>query len=262
MNQLFVGLTKQVDPPTRGLFIHDEVPDIPRARIFDPAEHSFNPLKEMDYKKARQLAEVLYTIYPQGSDTLTVRGGRRGLAKSLQEFDRLDKLEAKLWKKVQAHNQDKKNNEPLSPVEAEVLGIVSDILLSPVLKRILCSPANFSIKPNSFILARLNRAELGDFDALVLGLFLISHFKGQIIVPDFGFYGRDAHVSLIREERLIAGVNFLSELTPKLRNSVLLIDDKVASGTTFDDAGILADYARVLRGTNAFNSFVDEAMSP
>jgi hypothetical protein len=40
------------------------------------------------------------------------------------------------------------------------------------------------------------------------------------------------------------------------------MDDKVASGTTFDDAGTLADYARVLRGTNAFNSFVDQAMSP
>ena len=34
----------------------------------------------------------------------------------------------------------------------------------------------------------------------------MSHFKGQIIVPDFGFYGREAHVSLLRENRLMAGV--------------------------------------------------------
>jgi hypothetical protein len=40
-----------------------------------------------------------------------------------------------------------------------------------------------------------------------------------------------------------------------------LIDDKIASGTTFDDAETLADYARVPRGTNAFNAFVDEAMN-
>jgi hypothetical protein len=37
-----------------------EVPDISRARIFDPAKHSFNPLKGIDYRKARALADVLY----------------------------------------------------------------------------------------------------------------------------------------------------------------------------------------------------------
>jgi hypothetical protein len=42
----------------------------------------------------------------------------------------------------------------------------------------------------------MNRAELCDFDALVLGLFLMSHFKGPVVVPDFGFYGRDAPVRL------------------------------------------------------------------
>jgi hypothetical protein len=48
MNKLFVGFTKTVQPPQRGLFINDDVPDISRARIFDPAKHSFNPLKEDD----------------------------------------------------------------------------------------------------------------------------------------------------------------------------------------------------------------------
>jgi hypothetical protein len=76
MNQLFIGLTKQVDPPTRGLFIHDDVPDISRARIFDPTKHSFNPLKNIDYRKARALADVLYTAFPQGENTLTVRNGK------------------------------------------------------------------------------------------------------------------------------------------------------------------------------------------
>jgi hypothetical protein len=47
----------------------------------------------------------------------------------------------------------------------------------------------------------------------VLGLFLMAYFKGQIIVEDFGFYGRDAHIGLIRENRLITGVNFQSSAT-------------------------------------------------
>jgi hypothetical protein len=37
----------------------------------------------------------------------------------------------------------------------------------------------------------------------------MSHGQGQVVVPDLGFYGRDFHSRLIREERLIAGVNYL-----------------------------------------------------
>src|SRR5258707_2786183 len=91
MNRFFVGLTKTIEPQ-RGLFIHDEVPDISRARIFDPAKHSFNPLKDIDYRKARALAEVLYTITPQGENTLTVRNGKRELLKALLSADRLDRV--------------------------------------------------------------------------------------------------------------------------------------------------------------------------
>lgn len=118
------------------------------------------------------------------------------------------------------------------------------------------------------IMARVNRVELGDFDALVLGLLLIANYKGQIVVPDFGFYGRDAHVSLIRENRLIAGVNFIGELPPKLRQSVLLIKEsvllikeKVPSGATADDAETLAGYAALVAGTVGFTDFVQGAVS-
>src|ERR1700709_1941720 len=108
MNKLFVGLTKTVQPPKRGLFIHDEVPDISRARIFDPAKHSFNPLKGIDYRKARALADVLYTAYPQGESTLTVRNGKRALLKALLLAPRLDKVEG----------------------EEEVMGMIGDLLQS------------------------------------------------------------------------------------------------------------------------------------
>lgn len=65
--------------------------------------------------------------------------------------------------------------------------MIEDLLTSPVLRQVLCNATNFPFKRGSVILARLNRAELGDFDALVLGLFLMLYFKGQIVVPDFGF---------------------------------------------------------------------------
>jgi hypothetical protein len=238
-NKLYVGFTKNMELPQGGcLFIDDEVREIPRARVFDPIKDCFNPLADIGYKKAREIADVLYTISPQGENTLTVRNGKRALLRALLNAKRLDLVRG----------------------EEEVNDMMSDLLMSPVLKRVLCNPTNFSFNPRSVILAKLNRAELGDFDALVLRLFLMAHFKGQVVVPDFGFYGRESHVSLIREGRLIAGANSLGELPPKLRQAVLLIKEKEASGATVEDAETLAGYARLARGTNGFNAFVDEAI--
>jgi hypothetical protein len=93
MNKLYVGFTRNVELPKGGfLLIDDEVRDIPRLRIFDPLKHCFNPLKGIEYKKARELAELLYTVSPQGENTLTVRNGKRSLVKALLEADRLDKV--------------------------------------------------------------------------------------------------------------------------------------------------------------------------
>jgi hypothetical protein len=117
------------------------------------------------------------------------------------------------------------------------------------------------ISPVSKIMARIDRAELGDFDALVLGLLLMAHFKGQVIVQDLGFYGRDCHVALIREERLIAGVNFLGELPVKLRQASLLIGEKIPRGATLQDAETLAEYAGFVPGTVGFTGFVQSAVA-
>jgi hypothetical protein len=76
---------------------------------------------------------------------------------------------------------------------------------------VLCNPTNFSFNPKSAIVAKISRNELGDFDSLVLGLLLMSHGQGQVVVPDLGFYGRDFHSRLVREERLTAGVNYLDD---------------------------------------------------
>jgi hypothetical protein len=54
-----------------------------------------------------------------------------------------------------------------------------------------------------------------------------------------GFYGRDLHVSLRREGRLVASVNFLDELPPKVRKNMVLME-KIGSGTTVEDAEELA----------------------
>lgn len=240
MNHITIGFRQEVELPAGPfLLITDEVPDIYRARVFDPAKDCFNPLKGISYRKARELAEVLYVITPGGENTLTVRNGRRELLKSVMTARRFDKL---------------KGTE-------EVEALISDILQSPVLRRVLCSSDNqFSFSERSRIVARINRAELGEFDAFVLGALLMNHYQGTVVVDDLGFYGRDVHCSLIRENRFVARVNFLKELPEKLRKSVLSITDKKTRGCLFEDAELLAKYAGHIPGTNAFNDFVSDAM--
>jgi hypothetical protein len=65
--------------------------------------------------------------------------------------------------------------------DEEVGALIDDLLVSPVLRRVLCNPTNFSFNPNSVIPARIDRVE--DFNALVLGLLLMSHAKGQVVAP-------------------------------------------------------------------------------
>jgi hypothetical protein len=216
----------------------------PHAKLFDVVSHTFNPLRGIDYKRARDFAQTVYTASPEGRDTLTVRNGRRALTKLLLASKRLDKLP--------------RQNET-DPAVAEALNSIDDILLSPVLHRVLCNPSNFSFK--GMVVARLNRASVGDFDAFLLASLLMGQVEGQLIVPDFGFYGRDYHTSLIRQDRLTAGIHFLAELPARLRNEALLIQDKIGHHCTPKDAAILADHAGLIPGTTAHTDFLQNRVT-
>lgn len=252
MNLIYFGTTPIELPKGGYLFIHDEVPTIRRARVFDPTKHSFNPLSDMSYRKASDIVEIFDALFSRGDSTLTKDTGLDFIAEALEKATSLDTL--------------------IDPPEGKAstghiwaYGKTHRLTRSPVLKKVLCSPTNFSFNPRSVILARINRAELGDFDALVLGHFLIGHYKGQVILPDFGFYGRDTHMSLIRENRLIAGVRFLDALPEKLRLNILLMEQIVNGGATYDDAVLLAKNRGLRpdheREDNRFNEFVDRAIA-
>jgi hypothetical protein len=205
-----------------------------RARLFDIDEHSFNPLFAMDYKRARDFAQALYTASPEGENTLTVRNGKRALTRLLlNRPKRLDALP-------------RSGNDP---GEVEALATVDDMLLSPVLRRVLCSPDKQAL-PKGSLVARLDRAVIGDFDAFLLASLLVSQFQGQVIVPDFGFYGRDFYASLIRQNRLVCSVNYLAELSPRLGQLVLSIKDKSVYRTTPEDAKRLVVYTKHTKPEN------------
>jgi hypothetical protein len=66
MNSLHIGLSKDIRLPKGGfLYIGDEVPKHPLGRVFDPLKDAFNPLRKIDYKKARQLSDVVQLRFPR-----------------------------------------------------------------------------------------------------------------------------------------------------------------------------------------------------
>jgi hypothetical protein len=188
-------LSKSVELPKGGyLLICDEVPDVKRARVFDVGKHSFNAVKAIDYKRARQLADLLYTVSPQ--DEMTVRNGKRALlVMLLEDRGRLDKLRA-----IEG-----------AAGSQEAMETVDDILTSPVRSKVLATrpiflsiPTRASSRGSIVRRSRLRRARPRPaFDVAL---------QGHIVVADFGFYGREAHASLIREGTLVAEVNSLAEL--------------------------------------------------
>jgi len=97
--------------------------NLPKTKLFDPLKHSFNPLQRISVRKAREIAEVLYTVSSQGENTLTVRNGRRALRGAFSHSKQLDRL--------RFDTQSKDARE-----EAE--GMIDDLLASPVLRRVFC----------------------------------------------------------------------------------------------------------------------------
>jgi hypothetical protein len=174
----------------------------------------------------------------------------------LLKTDYIDKLPKEM-------GYDKKDDKPMYDAVNEAYALIDDILLSPILRDVFCRRGNFSIKdgnPPSSIVARIDRAKLGDYDAFILASLLISQFKGQIIIPDFGFYARPFHTSLIRENPLIAGVFTLSELEEKMRQMCLLMEEKEARQCTPEDAGVPAQYRGYVPHTVEFNDYVGAAI--
>lgn len=245
MNLLVVGKDKSplLHLPGSYLYIDDEITHtIPKRRkvtFFDVTKHHLNPLKDIDLKRARAISEIIYANSPQGENTLTVRNGKRALTRLLLSADRLDKLPRSKDDDV-----------------TEANNTIDDLLLSDVLKRVLCRATNIPLK--GIILARLNRAELGDDVCFILGNLLISNYQGQVVIPDFGFYGCPFHKQLIRQNRLMAGVNYLSE--SELEKDLLLIEEKVASRCLAKDAEILAQYRGLLPHTVEYNDFVTDSI--
>lgn len=235
--------------PDKFLFIDDgaliDQLTLPKRRkvvVLDVFKHSLNPLKGIDYKRAREFLSLLNAIFPEGESTLTRRASNFALLQALCDNPtRLDNLII----------PDKSDNGSMDAHQK-----IQTLLLSPVLKPFLTRATNFSL--DGIILARLDHT-LAPFDRFVIANLLISNYAGPVVIPDYGRYACAFHGELIDEGRLRAGVNFLDE-TP-LKDKLLLMEEKLARRCLSDDAEVLAQYAGHMRGTNAFTDFVSHAVS-
>lgn len=247
---LIVGKNKTLlleQLPSTFLFIDDgelidqlTFPKRRRVTYLDLQKHALNPLKDINYQRAVAFTEILKSAFPGGANTLT---------KETFEHQLLEALDAK-----------PRNLATLIPNTKETLYSyqkIQRLLLSPVLKNFLTRPTNFSF--TGILIARLNRAELGDFDCFILANLLINNYKGHVVIPDYGTYACPFHLSLIRQNRLTAGVHFLSELPENLRNAFLL-GETLPSQCTFEDANTLANSAGIAGTSVGHSDFVYAAM--
>ena len=218
-----------------------QLPERRAVTVFDPGHHAFNPLKDMTYLRARAFVDLINAAFPEGESTLTRRiSSSHILTALLSGPQRLDTL-----------IRDTKDTR-------DAYQKIRTLLLSPVLAKVITRPTNLSFKGT--ILARLDRAELGDFDCFVLANLLIQQYPGPVVIPDFGFYSCPFHVNLIRQDRLVAGINAFDEV-PAFRDLLIQFEKKVGSRTTPEDAAILADYLGLTPHTIAHNDFIHRSIN-
>lgn len=260
MNKLDLGFCEKDFSEFVGgdcLHLADDAPDLPdtyRAQVFDPARHNFNPLtttglSDIDcYRRRTSFVETIDLLFPRGDSTLTKDTGLEFIAQRLEENP--DTLRDLIPKPDRAS----------TPAHIWAYNRIQRILRSPVLSQVFCRPKQFDF--SGVVLARINRAELTDFDALVLGLFLINRCKGQIIIPAGEFYLRETHVNLVREDRLITGITSFASVPLHIRDALITVPDKYAALALYEDALIVANrHSHMRPSQHGHIDAVSDAMS-
>jgi hypothetical protein len=248
MNHLILGtadkteyILEKLEAPY--LLIDDgSVIDRVKGLVFDPKKHCLNPLNGMNYRRARDFISLMGAIFPEGANTLTRKNSDHFLLKELLKADKLSSL----------------IKESKDPAETDASQKIEALLLSPVLKRVLTGKKHIPL--TGVVLARLNRKELGDWDCFVLAHLLISQYKGTVVITDGSFYLREYLSYLVTEDRLITGVDFLSDIPERLQN-MLLKGPHEGHQCSYDDAKLLATYDGLAPHTVGFNAAVEGYMA-
>jgi hypothetical protein len=219
---------------------------------FSEDEDCFNPISGMNDLKAEEFLASIDALFEGGKTTLRRQDSNHLIYKTLV-ISKPRTLHHLLHKLLPPSPKDTDFKDAAQKIERIVLSRVLQRALAPDKKH---SRQTFAMR--GILLVRINRAELGPFASRALALFLISRYEGQICVPAFGYYGIKSHVQLIHQDRLIAGVNHLSE--SDLRDDLLLIKDKEAGRCLPEDAEVLASHKGLRPGINEFNTEIETSI--
>jgi hypothetical protein len=146
---------------------------------------------------------------------------------------------------------------------APLLNKIGTLLMSPTIRNIVGQPrSTFSLSGRNIVIANLDRSEVGDLTARLLGGLLIARSVGHVYINDFPFFASDHFATLLPQERFSISLSFLDEVAPKLQQSLLSIEDKVALKTSPKDAERLMFYLGIMNPRRLTELGPDEARTP
>ncbi len=128
---------------------------------------------------------------------------------------------------------------------------IGTLLMSPVIRNIVGQThSTFSFTEGKIIIADLDRAKIGEHTARLLGSLLIARSVAPVYINNLGFFSSDHLATLFPRGGYTVTLQFLEELTPKLRQAVLGIENKYVFATTRQDAEELAYYVGIDNPSN------------
>jgi hypothetical protein len=241
------------------------------AVYFDPTNArnvvGINVIEGVDKDKHQALTELLCNffdaMFPEGANTLARLNSTHIFANSLrllleQEDETLlsvlkllsdktfrqrciddctDPVVRNNWEQINANP--KQYESAIAFLQAKV----GMLLMAPTIRNVVAQ-ATLLTPSDTILIANLDRAKLGDTTARLLGGLLMVRSSGPLYVHNFGFFaGRsDGLTSLFPQERLTLTLNYLDELTPRMRQELLNIEDKYVFRSNRKDAEELAFY--------------------
>jgi hypothetical protein len=146
---------------------------------------------------------------------------------------------------------------------APLLNKIGTLLMSPTIRNILGQKrSTFSLTKRNIVIANLDRADIGDLTARLLGGLLIARSSGRVYINDFPFFASDHFASLFPQERFSISLSFLDQLTPPLQQALLSIEDKIVLKTSPSDAERLMFYLGIMNPRRLSELGSEEARTP
>jgi hypothetical protein len=262
-NQLSVDLTEQ-------------------AIYFDPADVAYplglnvleNILPDGRQQLAEQLCAYFEAMWPNGwgaqsnflfanclrlllDNNQTLLGVLRLLTETAFRKDLLprckDPVVTKNWDIINGWDA-RQRQAALAPLQNKI----GTLLMSPMIRNIV-GQRETTFSKASVIIANLDRANLGDTTAKLLGGLLIARSKGNVVITDYGFFGTPLPLP---QDRFTVSLDFLDQLSPILKQSVLGIEDKYVFKTNKRDAEELSFYVGLLNPRQLTELGLSEARNP